>query len=143
MYWKFKELIRVNKMSDIEILIQLKNQLVNFLDELAETYPDEPDFVIFRHFVSDKIPIVDIMEYIVTHLCPLQDMVKNRNEEFFLNRNILFENLHQDSTNKINYFKRLWTSEVLDKENKETIWKWFNAFIYLGNKYTEAMKRKQ
>ena len=126
--------------SEIEILTQLKTQLVNFLDELIESFPNEPDFVIFRIFVNDRIPITDIMKYITVKLCPLQDMVKNRDEQFFLNNNILFEKLSDNGNNKVNYFKRLWTSSSLDKEDKEIIWKWFQSFIFLGNKYLEKHK---
>jgi len=129
--------------SEIEILIQLKTQLVNFLDELIESFPNEPDFVIFRIFVNDRIPIADIMKYITLNLCPLQEMVKARDEQFFLNNNVLFEKFSQDESNKINHFKRMWTSKDLDKEDKDVIWKWFQSFIYLGNKYVECKKKEK
>lgn len=116
--------------------------MVNFLDELIESFPSEPDFVIFRIFVNDQIPIVDIMKYITTKLCPLQDLVKSRDEEFILNRNILFEKFDEKKTSKVNHFKRLWLSKELDAEDKETLWRWLHSFIYLGNKYME-LKRKE
>jgi hypothetical protein len=28
-------------------------------------------------------------------------------------------------------------SGTLDKDDKDTIWKWFNSFLYLANKYKE------
>lgn len=128
--------------SELELLIQLKEQLVNFLDELIESFPSEPDFVIFRIFVNDRIPIVDIMKYITKNLCPLQDMIKARNEEFFLNHNILFEKFSENESSKVNHFKRLWTSKSLDKEDKEVIWRWFQSFILLGNKWMEIKKKE-
>ena len=124
-------------MSEIELLTQLKKNLVNFLDELIESFPSEPDFVIFRIFVNDKIPTESIMNYITKNLCPLSEMVKNRNEDFFLNHNILFEKFNENESNKVNYFKKLWISGTLDKEDKEVIWKWFQTFLFLGNKYLE------
>lgn len=127
--------------SEIELLTQLRTQLVNFLDELIETFPNEPDFVIFRIFVKDQIPVIEIMNYITLKLCPLNDMVKARNEDFFLKQNILFEKFDEKKTSTVNHFKNLWQSNMLDKENKEIIWKWFESFIYLGNKYT-AIKKK-
>jgi hypothetical protein len=127
--------------SELEILIQLKTQLVSFIDELIETFPSEPDFVIFRIFINDQIPIVDIMEYIVSRLCPLQDMVKNRDESFFLNYNILFDKFdNKKNSEKVNHFKRLWLSKNIDKEDKEVLWQWFASFIMLGNKYKEIKK---
>jgi hypothetical protein len=127
-------------MAEIELLKQLKNNLVEFLDELIASFPSEPDFVIFRIFVNDRIPIVDIMEYLVKNLCPLQDMVKARNEEFFLKYNILFEKLGEKGSNRVNKFKTIWLSGNLDTEDKETIWRWFATFIHLGNKYAELKK---
>ena len=127
---------------ELELLIQLKNGLVNFLDELIESFPDEPDFVIFRIFVKDQIPISNVMDYIVTTLLPLQNMVKERNDDFFLNNNILFDNFEQANTSKINHFKRLWLSERVDDEDRNVIWSWFDSFLYLANKYLEIRSNK-
>lgn len=121
--------------SEIDLLIQLKTQLVNFLDELIESFPDEPNFVIFRIFVQDQIPVKTLFEYLVEKLLPLQDLVKNKDEKFFLNHNILFENLGPKGTSRVNYFKNMWGN--LDQDDKDTIWKWFSSFLYLGNKYKE------
>ena len=128
--------------SELEILIQLKTQLVNFLDELIESFPQEADFIIFRIFVKDQIPILDIMDYVVGKLCPLQEMIKNKDENFFLNQNILFEKFDEKKSNRVNHFKRLWLSGSIDKEDKETIWKWFSSFIFLGHKYKEIKKKE-
>ena len=128
--------------TEIELLTQLKTQLVNFMDELIETFPKEPDFVIYRIFINDQIPILDIMKYITAELCPLYEMVKNKDENFFLGRNVLFAKFNDSSTNKVNRFKKLWTSGTLDAEDKEVLWSWFNSIIYLGNKFIE-LKRKE
>ena len=93
--------------------------------------------VIFRIFVNDRLPIEDIMKYIVNNLCPMGDMVKARNEDFFLKNNILFDQLDETDSSKVNHFKNLWTSKRVDKEDKEVIWRWFQSFIFLGNKYAE------
>ena len=128
--------------SELELLIQLKTQLVNFLDELIETFPSEPDFVIFRIFINDQIPILDIMLYIIDELCPLYDMVKEKNEAFFLEHNILFAKFDEKKSEQVNRFKRIWKSGTLDQEDKDVIWSWFNSIIYLGNKFTELKRRK-
>lgn len=126
--------------SEIEILARLKDQMVTFLDELIEAFPKEPDFVIFRIFVNDRVPITDIAKYIVHKLCPYQEMIKNRCEDFFLERNVLFDQMGDKEKGKVNHFRKLWLSGNLDKQDKETIWKWFDSFIFLGNKYAECKK---
>jgi hypothetical protein len=129
--------------TEIELLTQLKTQLVNFMDELIETFPKESDFIIYRIFINDQIPILDIMNYIVTELCPLYEMVKNKNESFFLDHNILFSKFNGKKADKVNRFKKLWTSGDLDNEDKEVLWSWFDSIIYLGNKFCELKRKEQ
>jgi len=64
-------------------------------------------------------------------------MAKERNEVFFLEHNI-FDSLGKD---KILHFKKLWRSERLDYEDKQVIWNWVDAFIYLGDKYAKAVSK--
>ena len=126
-------------MSELDLLIQLKENLIIFFDELIELLPEEPDLVIVRIFLKDKIPITDVMEYIINTLVPLKDLVIKKDDTFFMNHNILFEKLDE---NKVNHFKRLWSSNALDAENRGTIWRWFHSFIYLAEKYENLGERK-
>lgn len=129
--------------SEIELLSQLKENLVMFLDELIQSFPEEADFVVFRIFVENNIPTIDIMNYITLQLCPLTEMVKKREEQFFLNHNILFENFDDKKTSKVNYLKQMWSSGRLDQTEKDAIWRWFDSFIYLGNKYLILKKNSK
>ena len=123
--------------SEIEYLKQLKEQMIIFLDELIEFLPEEPELVIIRIFVKDKIPIVHIMNYITEKLIPLKQYVINKDDSFFINNNILFEKV---DPKKVNHFKNLLTSGKLTVDDKETIWKWFRTFIYIAEKYTLSKK---
>jgi hypothetical protein len=116
----------------IELLIQLKDQLIIFFDELIDLLPEEPDLVIVRIFLKDRIPITDVMEYITDSLVPLKNLIKERDDNFFLDHNILFEKLDD---NKVNHFKKMWSNNSLDRETKNTMWLWFDSFIYLAEKY--------
>ena len=126
--------------SEIAILNNFKIQLVNFLDELIESFPQETDFIIIRIFVKDQIPIEEIIKYFCVKLCPLEDLIKTKNEKFFLDNNILFGELDGDKIGKVNYFKKLWSSGEIDEDNKKIIWAWFSIFISLANKYKEITK---
>lgn len=122
-------------MSEIRVLKLLKDQLIVFFDELISLFPKEGDLVMARIFLKDQIPIISIMEYICNTLIPLKTYIEEKDERFFLNHNILFETL---DSNKVNYFKNLWTSGVLSNSNKDTIWDWFKAFISLAEKYEKC-----
>jgi hypothetical protein len=129
-------------MSEIEVLTEFKTQLISFFDELIGQFPLEGDLVIVRLFFANQIPIQDVMinfnHKINTNDQELRKMIKNRNEAFFLENNI-FDNLGKD---KINNIKKIWRSDRLDKEDKEVIWNWIDAFMYLGDKYAKAIYNK-
>jgi hypothetical protein len=129
-------------MSEIEILTEFKTQLICFFDELISQFPLEGDLVLVRLFFSNQISIQDVMNFfnhkINTNDQELRKMVKEKNEAFFLEHNV-FDNLGKE---KINHFKKLWRSGLLDDEDKEVIWNWIDAFIYLGDKYTKVVMNK-
>lgn len=129
-------------MSEIEVLTEFKTQLISFFDELIGQFPLEGDLVVVRLFFANQIPIQDVMNNfnhkINTNDQELRKMIKNRNEAFFLENN-MFENLGKD---KINHIKKIWRSDSLDKEDKEVIWNWIDAFMYLGDKYAKAIYNK-
>jgi phosphoglucomutase len=121
-------------MSEIQILTQMRDSLVTFFDELIELMPLEGDIVVIRFFIADKIPMIDIMEHIVENILPLFDLVKAKDERFFLENNILFDAL---DGNKVNYFKNLWVSGTIDKEDKDVIWKWFSTILIMAQRYSK------
>ena len=132
-------------MSEIEILQQFKNSLISFLDELIVQFDQEPDLVIFRIFLKDRVPIVDVMKYFMYKILPFKSMVNNRNEDFFLNHYSFMEDLQKDKEKKekINHFKKLWRSGRLDDEDKSIVWKWFDSFMFLTEKYQKSIQCSQ
>ena len=107
--------------SDKLILMrEFREQLVNFLDEIIEQFPMESDFVLIRMFIKDQIPVNDILGRFIKEILPLKEYVKNRDEVFFLDNQILYTggNINLE---KIDHFKTLWKSDLLDKDDRETI----------------------
>jgi hypothetical protein len=126
-------------MSKEEILKQFKNALIAFLDELIEQFPLEGDMVIFRIFLKDRVPIINIMEYFISRILPLEKMVKDKDDDFFLNKCDLFESMgSKNEVEKVNKFKELWLSESLDEDDKKVVWEWFEAFISITKKFEKA-----
>lgn len=129
-------------MSEIEILTEFKTQLIAFFDELIGQFPQEGDLVVCRLFIANQIPISEVMNIfnhkLNTNDQELRKMVKERNEAFFIDHNI-FDGFEKE---KVNHFKKLWRSGLLDKEDKIVIWNWIDAFVYLGDKYTKAVMSK-
>ena len=135
MFWRLKRIVCRKKMST-EILSQFKTQIIKFLDEMVEQFPNEGDFVVMRILIKDQYSINDVMNNFIQQVLPLKQMVKDRNDKFFLENNILFEDL--DST-KVNHFKTVWRSDFLDDDDRQAMWLWFDLFIKLAEKYQRSI----
>lgn len=125
-------------MSENDILFQFKSNLISFFDELIDQFPDEGDLIIVRIFLKDQMPIKDVMEIVNFNLNKedqmLKKMIKERNENFFLENN-LFDNSVGKS--KVSHFKKIWRSNRLDDEDRNTIWAWIDSFVFLADKYNK------
>jgi hypothetical protein len=116
------------------LMKEFREQLVNFLDEIIDQFPMESDFVLIRMFIKDQIPVHDVLGRFIKDILPLKEYVKNRDESFFLDNQILYTggNINLE---KIDHFKKLWKSDLLDKDDRDTIWKWMDCFIKISNNY--------
>lgn len=122
-------------MSDIQILLQFKKALIQFFDELIECLPKEGNLVIIRIFLKDQIPIQDIMDCFIAKLLPLKNIVVNRDEQFFVDNDDLFQAFNVDN---VNHFKTVWLSNNLDTDDRQCIWTWFDSFIFLTERYVSV-----
>ena len=122
----------------MEVLREFQKQLILFFDELIDQFPEEGDLVIARLFISNQVPIVDLMNDFNHHINKndqqLRKMIAIRNEGFFLDHTLFAS--HKST---LSHFKKLWRSGSLDSADKSTIWQWVDTFIYLGDKYTRSM----
>ena len=120
-----------------QILIQFKNSLVSFIDELVESFPNEADLIILRIFLKDQISIEDVINkfiYIINKDDQkLKNDIKTRNESVFL-ENEIFQSI---SKTKVLNFQKLWSSDNLDKDEKNTVWLWIDSFVILTDRYTK------
>ena len=126
-------------MSGSQILIQFKNSLVSFMDELIDSFPQEPDLIIFRIFLKDQIPIEDVMSKFIYSINKNDGLtkknIKDRNDDVFL-KNEIFDNFIKSKA-KTFTFQKLWQSENLDDEEKKTVWRWIDSFVILSERYTK------
>lgn len=121
----------------LQLMAEFRTQLVTFLDELIEQFPQEGDFVIIRIFIKDQVPVADVIGRFIRDLLPLKDQVKSRNQDFFLQNTILYTGASL-ANDKINHFKDLWLSNQLDEKDREIIWRWMDLFINIAHKYQKS-----
>ena len=127
-------------MSSLQILTEFKKNLVKFLDELIDQFPDEGDFVIFRVLVNDQLPTQEIMNHFITTILPHKAIIKARDDKVFTEMNILYFGMDKS---KAGAMKRIWRSPRIDAQDREVIWKWFESFIFLVEKYQKAMETER
>ena len=125
----------IYKMS-LHILQEFRSNLVKFFDELIEQFPNEPDLVIIRILVKDRVPIDSIMEYFMNEIVPQKERIQSRDDTFFSDGKSLFGMLPEQQRDT---FKRIWKSPKLDKEDRMAIWKWTDLFVVLSEKYKKSL----
>jgi len=114
-------------MNRVELLQAFKTNIIKFLDALSELLPKEGDLIMLRIMFNSQIPIESAMKIFASRIIPYADMVKKRDERFFIDCSDLFNGIRKD---KVSYFKDLWLSGTLTPEDKESLWKWFRLFLW-------------
>jgi hypothetical protein len=112
-------------------LNDFKNQMIDFLDELIEKFPQETKLVLGRFFIKDRISAQTLMDNFIEHIVPHRQHVLDRDDVFFLE--------HADAllgaTSSLQHFRELWQSPTLAAADRAVIWDWFQAFLYLAESY--------
>lgn len=117
---------------------EFRNHLVQFLDELIEQFPQEPNFVIMRIFIKDQVPVASVIGRFIRDILPYREQATKRDDKFFKEHPFLFmsskdvENVGQQN---IDYFTKLWDSNALDENDRRIIWDWIDIFMGFGHKY--------
>ena len=119
-------------MNRIELLTKFKDNIIQFFDALIELLPKEGDLIMLRIMFDSQIPIENAMKIFASRIIPYADIVKSRDERFFIDCTDLFSGIRRD---KVSYFKDLWLSGTLSDGDKESLWKWFRLFLWYALQY--------
>ena len=118
----------------IDVLKHFKTNIIKFFDALIELLPKEGDIIILRVMFDSQIPIENAMDIFSVRIMPYADMLRNKDERFFLEGTDLFSGVRRD---KVSYFKDLWSSGTLTPEDKTQMWRWFSLFLHLAIQYKQ------
>jgi len=118
-----------------EILSKFRTQLLNFMDELIQQFPEETDFVMFKLFLSNQMPVQTAMELFKKQLdmnekC-VRTMIKTRNETFFF----VHTNFPFVSAEKMKRMVELW--KELESSDKNVMWSWIDTLVSISDKYIQ------
>lgn len=135
-----------NDTKKYKLLIEFKNQIIKFLDELIEQFSDRGEFMILRIFVKDQIPLEQVLGKFITDVLPYQEFVKKRDASLFLKTDVISHALLgssqkeylQENQDTANALKSLWLSGRLDDADRDTIWDWLELFLTIADKYHKS-----
>lgn len=124
-------------MSELQLLQTFKNQIINFLDELIQQFPNQAEFVIIRVFVKDQIPLADVLGRFIKECIDFHDQIKQKDEKFFLESDIIVNALggNQMGLDVMDKLRELWRSDSLDQEDRDMVWRWLDLFFNIAQKY--------
>ena len=118
-----------------ELLKLFKEQLLNFVDELIETFPNEGNLILLRVYIDTHLIIEKSLSEFTNKINEdngkLKQMIKQRNEHFFIN----YDLINLESKNEINYMLKLWQDDILQPDDKSTIWDWVDLFVKISNSF--------
>jgi hypothetical protein len=118
-------------------IVQYKNVLLKFLDEINEQFPDESDILLIKFCVSKvSTNILFNMFNKMLHKdnCNIKKMIRDRNHDFFLSYNECFD-FFPFAKNKIKYYYDFWNSNKLDDDTRSIIWDWIDSLVDIVDSY--------
>jgi hypothetical protein len=134
----------------------LKNLVLEFLDELHTSLPDEDDIFALRLYYDLKKSPHSIMMDLIKQMMPQEEFIKARDDTYFKTNGAIFADIGKrddDDANaqsqkdklrqeKMYHFTKLWDKGVITDKSKDSIWRYFDTFIAIVKKY-QRLTRKQ
>jgi len=113
------------------VAVQLKEQFLLFIDDLIEICPSETSLAFMRLYVSNSAKPSTIADNMVRFVLPHALQISRRESKYFEENRSIFGTEVPDSVHE--KFKNLWCN-VLEEEDKEIVWDYFDVFVGLAKK---------
>lgn len=122
-------------MTEVNILTNFRKSLIDFFDSLIEIFPEEKQLIIYRIALKNA-PVEEVMKHFVVNIYPHRDMIKNKENKFFTEVNLL----GAVGGDENNYMKNIWCCPDLQQSDKDSVWKWMEKFVGCVKKYIDLKK---
>ncbi len=116
-----------------KVLGQLRDQVLNLLDDLLCICPNESDILLVRLYFGNVDPEL-LMKGFIMWVHPWKDYIERRDEKYFEENEHIFGPLAPD---KVQHFKEKMKDGTFNEEDKEIIWEYFQVFISLVEQYNK------
>nr|QBK86764.1 MAG: uncharacterized protein LCMAC103_00950 [Marseillevirus LCMAC103] len=116
-------------------LRKVVKELISDLRDHVFTANDEYVDLLFVEMYFDKLPPQELMKNMIDRVVPHADMIAGRNETFFLEHPVLFQDLKADRTQ---HYKGFWKDRRVTAEDKNVIWEYFDTILEIAQNYEAA-----
>lgn len=127
-------------MNEDTIIKTFCSVLIDFLDDLYQSYPD-PNLFILKQ--TTRAMVVSsprsVVENFMSCVEPYKDKLINRDESFFINGGLtanLSSTKYSFLVDELNKISEIWNRPETSKKTKDGIWKYFQILLNLGSKLT-------
>jgi hypothetical protein len=117
-----------------KILQQLKDQVLNLLDDLISICPKESDILFVRLYFENSMDSQELMDGFIKWVLPWKKQILSNDETFFTQNDHIFGPI---PANKIGHFKTKFLDGTFDKSDKKVIFSYFVVFISLIEQYNK------
>lgn len=118
-----------------KILNQLKEQVLNLLDDLLNICPNETDLLLVRVYFETQVEPQVLMDGFIQWVYPWKEQIMHKDEKFFEENDHIFGPLPKG---KVDYLKEKMRDGTIDKSDKEIMWQYFQVFISLIEQYRKV-----
>lgn len=120
----------------MEIAKNFKTNVIQLIDYLIETVGADSDLLAVSlavKMINEKLAIENFIKHSDVH----RAQIASRSEDYFLNdEGNLFAEF---SEKKVSKFKKCW--QGLSAQEKESVWKFFEYFLRLADRYRDITSR--
>lgn len=116
----------------------LHTEMLNLIDAIEHILEDhnlDSDDIVFIRFFFEQMSSEKTMQHVISRVLPWSKQIKNRDDDFFYNNKHIFGDLPKE---KVDYVSKLWKSDVLDNEDKDEIWQFFEVFVLYAEKFKKC-----
>jgi hypothetical protein len=135
----------------------LKGIVLEFLDSLHSSLPDEDDIFVLRIYYDLKKDPHSIMMDLIKQMMPQENHIKARDDTYFKTNGAIFADIGKKDSDdsktqkekdrlrqeKMYHFSRLWDTGAINDRSKESIWKFFDTFVAIVKRYQRLVAKNQ
>jgi hypothetical protein len=106
-------------------------QFADFLTQLTQVFPNDPDFPAYKTglYLLQKTNPMLVADQVILHVLPFETIIRSRNEDFFLKHEFSEYNTLDQVIDKL---KHLW--EQLSDQDKKCVWDYITLLLDLAKR---------